>query len=151
LRPSGWRTGSAWFPPVSLRRVLDALGILLYAAPSPGGAWDAAYWREGDRRIILLNDSIPYGRKRFSLAHEIGHARLGHASALPGEGKRLERPLWQERQADAFAAELLMPRRHVLAEPREVSARSLAERYRVSPTAMLIRLKELGLRPRDRA
>jgi len=66
------------------------------------------------RGFIVVNTNIrSEARKRFTIAHEIGHFVLpGHEGAICGQsdiegwgGKRGER----ERQADEFAAELLIP------------------------------------------
>ena len=51
--------------------------------------------------IVLYNQSARSIRRRnFTLAHEVGHIYLGHEQ---------DGPAW-ERQANAFASELLMPR-----------------------------------------
>ena len=57
--------------------------------------------REGRRYIILYNDAphIPDARKRFTLAHELGHYVLRHRS----DGEK------QEREANCFARNLLAP------------------------------------------
>lgn len=55
-------------------------------------------WR--GRHLILYNDWIlSSARKRWSIAHEIGHICCGHATDGP----------LQEAQANIFASELLMP------------------------------------------
>ena len=54
----------------------------------------------GERRIILYNESAPLGCIRFTVAHEIGHAVLGHLDEDdPGA----------EREANCFARNLLCP------------------------------------------
>lgn len=51
--------------------------------------------------IVLYNDNIKNSRRRnFTLAHEVGHICLGHDDDGPV----------QEREANAFAAQLLLPR-----------------------------------------
>jgi Zn-dependent peptidase ImmA (M78 family) len=51
---------------------------------------------------IFLNERHAKTRRRFTLAHEIGHIILGHYEMAHAE------PV-MERHADIFAAELLMP------------------------------------------
>jgi len=51
----------------------------------------------------------------------------------------------QERAANAFAAEFLMPKKRLAREAHRYTLRALALRYKVSMQAMEIRLKELGL------
>jgi Zn-dependent peptidase ImmA (M78 family) len=92
-------------------------------------------------------------RRRFTLAHEIGHwvchcaeaARpapiLCRPSQVGGEGGD---PL--EREANVFAAELLMPAAVVAAAfGRGVAAPALAAELRVSEIALAWRLYNLGL------
>ena len=87
-------------------------------------------------------------RRRFTIAHEVGHfilhpGRLApERSGMANEAMRLD-----EREADLFAAELLMPehmvRRATLEEGAD--ARVLADRFEVSEAAMSLRLRRLGL------
>ena len=100
------------------------------------------------KSVIAVNTKRSLYRRRFSLAHEIGHYILGHNSLLfsgsGGEGM-IKRDPRQERAANAFAAEFLMPKKPLSREAHKYSLRGLARRYMVSMQAMEIRLKELGL------
>jgi hypothetical protein len=112
-------------------------------------------------RLIVLNaaeraagrDDPPLRRLRFTIAHELGHwvchARE-RADAAPVYCRRADlagdadRSL--EREANVFAAELLMPEpsvRRVWAEAPDAVA--CAARFDVSPTAMQWRLYSFGL------
>ena len=101
--------------------------------------------------IIAVNSSRPLCRRRFSVAHEIGHYLLGHNSLSFSEsgGGMIKRDPRQERAANAFAAEFLMPKKLLSREAHKYSLRGLARRYMVSMQAMEIRLKELGLVCKD--
>ena len=101
--------------------------------------------------IIAVNSSRPLCRRRFSIAHEIGHYLLGHNSlSFSGSGGgMIKRESRQERAANAFAAEFLMPKKLLAREAHRYSLRALARRYLVSMQAMEIRLKELGLVCKD--
>lgn len=95
------------------------------------------------------------GRRRFTLAHELGHwvCQYQQGQAEPrycrseeigvGVGRKLER------EANAFAAELLMPaplvRREAVALKLNVHA--LAHRFEVSLPAIRVRLEHLSLLP----
>jgi hypothetical protein len=63
-----------------------------------------------ERPFVFLNGAQAVQRQRFTLAHELGHHRLGHAAVVDGvdqvEG-RTDEPL--EQQANAFAGEFLAP------------------------------------------
>ena len=63
---------------------------------------DGFTFRSGRRYIILYNDSSVIGepRRRFTLAHELGHYALGHLGDSEPE----------EQEADTFARNLLAPR-----------------------------------------
>ncbi len=98
------------------------------------------------------------GRRRFTIAHEIGHWRLHHRGQEhgraifcrpdevgPGQGAGKN----VEAEANRFAAALLMPQ-HLLrgqAEDCRLNVGLLARRFEVSQTAMQIRLTTLDLLP----
>lgn len=57
-------------------------------------------FRDGSARIIAYNESMPKGRIRFSLMHELGHIMLNHK----GNSAILEQ------EANFFASNILAPR-----------------------------------------
>ena len=68
-------------------------------------------YRRGSRPDIVLSCLRPLGRRVFTCAHEIGHDRFGHGSAideLREDCERNERSP-EEFLADAFAGFFLMP------------------------------------------
>ena len=75
---------------------LDYLDFIRYVST------DGFTLRRGGRYIIVYNDSTRIGesRRRFTLAHELGHYALRHIGA--GEN--------EEKEADCFARNLLAPR-----------------------------------------
>lgn len=99
--------------------------------------------------IFVKETDIPT-RKRFTIAHELGHEFLHIKDDADGKivsfrSLRNER----EKQADAFAAELLMPADLVKAEYEKTffpTSTYLANIFNVSNQAMQYRLQELGLR-----
>jgi len=129
--------------PVSLRDVVSALNLELVKRTREPFTSEAALEPLGDGRAIVLNGSADAGRRRFTIAHEIGHfvlhAENGGAIHEAGRG--------EEREADAFAAELLMPEHLVREAVREqgLDAIRLADRFEVSRQAMQTRLRGLGL------
>lgn len=120
-------------------------------------------YQDGARTVIGINRSHGAARRRFTLAHEIGHYMLhsrtttfvDHAApptilrrdATSGEGTDP-----REVEANNFAAELLMPADFIardfetvdLATAPEILIQELAQRYGVSVQAMTIRLVRLG-------
>jgi Zn-dependent peptidase ImmA (M78 family) len=107
----------------------------------------SAHWSNG-RWIIAVNALEHPLRQRFSAAHELHHIivhplrpfLLVSEQGLPSSVKA-------ERLADYFAANLLMPKRHVkrLWGEGARDAATLAEHFQVSPRAMEVRLSQLGL------
>lgn len=93
----------------------------------------------GEDPVVLLNQGTPAERQRFTLAHELGHMVL-HSVPHPD----------QEKQANSFAAELLMPARDIradLADGPLTIARllDLKARWKVSLWALLHRAHTLGV------
>ena len=100
---------------------------------------------------ILVNESDIAVRQRFTNAHELGHFFL-HMDKSTQENKiitsfRMDSSP-KERQANTFAANLLMPESLVRQEHGRMVipvSDSLAEIFRVSKQAMRFRLDELEL------
>jgi IrrE N-terminal-like domain len=103
-----------------------------------------------DNAIITVNEHSSYRRKRFSIAHELGHwcYHRGKALVCRVEEIRPRDPTSPERIADAYAADLLMP--HYLFRPAArqqpkltfKAVSTLAEIFHTSQTATAIRLVE---------
>jgi hypothetical protein len=101
-------------------------------------------------REVWLNVGEPAPRRRFTLAHEVGHwvCQVLEGRTAPiycrsdevgvGEGRALER------EANIFAAELLMPE-ELVRERFDGSATGTAARFGVSEEAMGWRLYNVGL------
>lgn len=98
---------------------------------------------------ILLNKNDAETRKRFTLAHELGHFFL-HRPILEDETIHIDtmyrKPTETEIEVDYFAGALLMNR--VLLEKlrnTDKTISELAEIFKVSESAMTVRLSILGL------
>lgn len=100
---------------------------------------------------IVVNSNHARTRQRFTAAHELGHyiyhrdllgEGVGDNRAYRTEGTGRQnaniRPL-HERQANSFAANVLMPRHRLVSVAGESTA-TLADRFGVSQEAMRIRL-----------
>ena len=133
---TGPRANSAWL------LVSGRVEVLLWDWPAEVDGMLAI--RQG-RAHIGLNRSHPYGRRHFTFWHEIGHWLL-HAGAGCGADEA------REAEANAFAAQVLMPREWVLRLRGEgLDARSLARAFGVTLAALERRLWELRLRPQSRS
>ncbi|NLL36642.1 MAG: ImmA/IrrE family metallo-endopeptidase [Fretibacterium sp.] len=134
-------------PPVNLGVVCRFLDVEVYSQPCT--AFGAIFVRRRGKGVILVNSSLPQGRARFSIAHELGHFVLRHP---PVHSTSFREEL--ERQADCFAAQLLMPRELILHDRLRYDAMTLKRLYKVSGQALEIRLKSLSSMPsplKDRA
>lgn len=134
--------------PVSLRDVVSALNLELVQKTREPFASEAALEPLGDGHAIVLSGAGSERRRRFTIAHEIGHFVL-HPERRRPERRGGVNAAWegQEREADRFAAELLMPEplvREAVAQHGPDAAR-LADRFEVSRQAMEVRLRTLGL------
>lgn len=102
---------------IPIFEIPERLGVVLRAGPLPRLA--GAYVLEpGSLPGILVNNRHPVARQRYTVAHEIGHHVLEHATSLDADTE-LDQTAGDtvpdhERMAEAFAAWLLMPRRLVL-------------------------------------
>jgi hypothetical protein len=139
-------------PPVPLRDVVSMLNLsLVERAQEPFSASEAALVPLGDGHAIELYGTRGDRRRRFTIAHEVGHFVL-HPGRVRAERGGLNNvgSQSQEREADLFAAELLMPEHLVRQAAFEVGAdpRQLADRFDVSVQAMTVRLARLGLAER---
>lgn len=97
-----------------------------------------------DYIAIGVNKNHPKTRQRFTIAHELGHFLLGHGSGMCKDGVIQNKN--KERNANHFAAELLMPldKINVMIE-YGFSKELMAESFGVSIDAITLRLKHLRL------
>jgi hypothetical protein len=147
LRRYHERFGGSLQPPVPVEAIAeDLLGLTVAESESlaVSGMLLPA------EREIWLNATEPAPRRRFTLAHELGHwvCQVLEGRGAPvmcradevgvGEGRALER------EANVFAAELLMPE-DLVRQDFDGSAASTAERFGVSDEAFGWRLYNLEL------
>lgn len=137
--------------PVDPVKIATAAGIAVYGR---GGSDDGQYAYSGYYRMFNGVPSIEFNvseapvRQRFTVAHELGHFALGHDDAPRDVGNFQSSGDVRERQANKFAAGLLMPAALVTQYYRNGLAsniESLASLFGVSKDAMGYRLINLGL------
>ncbi len=152
-------------PPVKVDKILNELG-LSYKEHDLGVNVSGVLYIENGKGFIGYNPDESEVRRRFTLAHELGHYILHRfdrelfvdqkkfkvmyrdESSSTGEIK-------QEREANAFAAALLMPKDMVLREVQkfifdlagedEDMIKKLADKFEVSTQAMTYRIANLNL------
>jgi len=149
-------------PPIDVMVIIDLGGIPIVERALPDGT-RATIGDVAGRRSIILNRKWKFSsenERRWVLAEEVGHILLGHKlveSTEPGKptiGLLEPRRHFYEREARAFAAELLMPfgevrRRWFGLSSQGMSVeemvRRLADEFGVTPAAMRVRLQQMKL------
>ena len=121
----------------------DLLGLRVHVRPG----LDVSGMLVPSRRVVYLNADEPPARRRFTLAHELGHwvVHCAGASVPPRILCRSDETTGaadaREREANVFAATLLMPRAGLTAAVAEgATPDDLARAYDVSGVAMAWRL-----------
>jgi Zn-dependent peptidase ImmA (M78 family) len=122
------------------------------------GDLSGALIQDGDEVYIGVNSLQSRNRRRFTIAHELGHFVLHEGIYVDkdfrinwrdGNSSKAANP--DEMEANRFAAELLMPTDLLVRDIESLrrvdpaALESLARRYRVSSHAMRIRLGNFGL------
>jgi len=118
---------------------------------------EARLLRKGSIGIITVNNRIPEeGRKRFAIAHELGHFELHTVSQLVLCAEE-DMYVWnknkeQEIEANEFAASILMPTEifapHFDAGPPNIEiVRDLSGKFRTTLTATALRYVQLSSEP----
>ena len=145
-------------PPVNVEKICEKLGITVLFEDL--GEMAREHGRDNvygalivspEVTAIMVNDTDHYVRQRFTIAHELAHYVLHRDHDKPDEVfisfRGASSP--EERQANRFAADLLMPKDIV----RERHADKvlpllwhLSEEFSVSQEAMRLQLESLGLR-----
>lgn len=143
-------------PPVPVNRVARVLGLEVYMQPFEGDL-SGILIREGGKAILGVNSSHHIHRRRFTIAHEMGHFllhegnrvfvdrsyRVSLRSSISSLGTDLE-----EIEANTFASMILIPEQFLLkdlqAEDIDIEdtrgIERLARKYRVSPQTITFRL-----------
>jgi Zn-dependent peptidase ImmA (M78 family)/predicted XRE-type DNA-binding protein len=143
-------------PPVDVVAIANRCGVRVLDHPFDDDAPVSGFLIELESGPVIGVNSNQWslGRQRFTIAHELGHYLLRHhdnfhidvASAV-AHGEAPDYDWRDERAANEFAAELLMPAALVLTEAAHTSGvLLLAKRFEVSKEAMGFRLINLGLR-----
>lgn len=156
-------TGQTMSAPVDIEAVARHLGAQVVEEKLDRSVSGMLY-RDGEHVIIGVNSAHVDRRRRFTIGHEVGHLVLHKGRPLVLDHVRVNfrdansstASDLEEIQANAFAAEVLMPRDQVipaakkLLEDRTITEAALieylAQGFDVSDQAMGYRLITLGLR-----
>ncbi|WP_406364409.1 ImmA/IrrE family metallo-endopeptidase [Streptomyces sp. NBC_00645] len=146
--------------PIDPVQLAEKLGVLIVPQEMPDDV-SGMLLRRGDEQIIGVNQKHHENRRRFTVAHELGHLRLhrGRPLILDTDTRVNFRDTVssmatdrEEMEANRFAAALLAPEPMVRRAAREADFRTaqelvhlMAERFRMSDMAMNYRLINLGV------
>lgn len=153
-------------PPVLVEELAQALGIRVQKKPADD-TLSGFLIRDlkNHRAVIGVNSSHSENRRRFTVAHELGHFllhetgriyvddvnnifRVQHRDENSSKGENFE-----EKEANLFAAELLMPKKFLEKDLASLTTlnlldeeelKKLADSYKVSTQALTFRLAYLG-------
>lgn len=140
--------------PVNLYSIATQLGVAVMSDPSLAYHDASGHYIPEDNSkskpaTVTYNPHEHPVRQRFTIAHEIGHHALSHGESnrdTPSNFMSMN-PDQKERDANTFAAALLMPTeaiRAMVEVKRITNIERLAELFHVSRPAMTYRLKGLG-------
>ncbi|WP_281964983.1 helix-turn-helix domain-containing protein [Serinicoccus marinus] len=136
------QTLGADFVRVMLERLEERCGIDVVRVSALSTSYS---FRVGERAVIAIPGQGNWFRENWDMAHELGHLVLGHEGVIHHEGE-VDDP---ERKANAFAAELLLPKSEMDSiDWVGVSAGDLASKvwqWGVSTHALRTRIAALGL------
>lgn len=154
-------------PPIDLAKIARDNGISVKETELPENVAGMIHM-DGQSAAIYIKQSDTPGRKRFTLAHELGHYFLKHFSGTHVDRGQNYAPMVFMRNDDSskaifqpeiaankFAAELLMPDKMVQrildevvreCNTEEEIIKKMATRFLVSELAMIHRINNLGIR-----
>tara|TARA_R100001530_G_scaffold13727_4_gene12574 strand:- start:1255 stop:2346 length:1092 start_codon:yes stop_codon:yes gene_type:complete len=139
-----WKLGIDPIP--NMTALLEDQGIKALVIPLPGRVSGLTCLVRRPRHrnkvaVIVVNEQITLERRRFTLAHELGHRLIDESS-----------PVNHEKASNVFAGAFLVPGDHLV---REIGKHrkalgyhelvQLKRMYRVSAAALLVRLKQVGV------
>lgn len=136
-------------PPIDPEVIAEGEGVDVVYAGFKGRASDevSGFINPMDARIFV-NKVLPPNRKTFTIAHELGHHVLHRAYVESGDYRILPRRNEygddkpdEEKEADAFAANLLVPMKLLRRYKDHATVPELARMFLVSQDVIAHRLK----------
>jgi Zn-dependent peptidase ImmA (M78 family)/DNA-binding XRE family transcriptional regulator len=134
-----------------LTRVAEDCGLLVFTFDLGEEKVDGVYASLDNGGVAIVNGHFDSGRRRFTLAHEIGHHVL--QDEFSSDWDILAGAAARERLINAFAAHFLLPRRAAEAAWRDLNGTSepwaaalqIGARFGLSWTALALHLRNVGL------
>lgn len=134
-------------PIINIIEILEKNGIIVYFLKHTHEKFDGiTMYSDKGQPIIFINDGMPNDRKRFTLAHELGHLIL-HLNSF----QDIDRD--EEMEANNFASEFLMPGIEIAGMLNYLNLNKIASLktyWHVSKSALIRRAYELGIIERNK-
>lgn len=143
-------------PIKNIVNTLEKNGITVIYINCESQKFDAiTVYTEKNHPLIILNKNMPNDRKRFSLAHELGHQIMHLPFRYDFEiYERIQSdPNQLEKEADSFASEFLVPASEVRQDLVGLNYQKLSQLklyWNVSKRAIVYKAKSIGAIPDDR-
>lgn len=140
-------------PVVNIFHLLEDKGIVVIELKNVTEKFDGvSFVTDNGIPIIIINKNFPNDRKRFTLAHELGHVLMHNSGDFPVPEHRTLNE--KENEANRFASEFLMPKdaiKNSLVDLRLYKLASLKKYWRTSKASLIRRAKDLKSIPESRA
>jgi len=136
-------------PPVPLQEMVENAGLRITFANFPAKLSNVMWFFDPNEQRIVVNRADAPNRQRFTIAHEFGHARM-HREFIQNhpEGYQvlLRQPMGGakdviEKEANAFAAGLLVPHKFLAKFVKVATIAELARLFIVSEEVIRWRIK----------
>jgi len=135
--------------PLEVEELTKSLGIEVRFEELKGDI-SGILQKNDDKWVMRVNKKHPHRRRRYTIAHELGHYFLHRHQESYFEDviffRGLE-PTRTEWQANEFASEILMPESEfakAIDDDGITSIEELSDRFKVSSMAIRVRAKQLG-------
>lgn len=127
-------------PVININYLLEKAGIIVVEIESFDKFDGVSFITDQGQPVIVIKREMSNDRKRFTLAHELGHIIMHINSIIPEFRDK-------EHEANEFASEFLMPEKYIRNSLYNLRLSSLAELKKYWLTSMasiLMRAKKLG-------
>ncbi|MFD1258328.1 helix-turn-helix domain-containing protein [Mucilaginibacter terrae] len=126
-----------------LIRIFEKNGVIVYFLPNAPETFDGTtIITESNQKVLVVNAEMPNYRKRFTIAHELGHMVMH----IPF-GSYIEEVIDVENEANRFASEFLMPENEIRRDLLYITYGKLSDLkqyWKASKSSLIVRANALG-------
>ena len=140
-------------PVINIFYLLEKHGIVVIELGDVTEKFDGvSFVTDNGVPVIIINKNFPNDRKRFTLAHELGHVLMHNSGDFPVPEHRTVN--LKENEANRFASEFLMPKEAIknsLVDLKLYKLASLKKYWKTSKASLIKRAKDLNSIPDNKA